>query len=463
MRWRPFLLALLVPLVLGPPAARAAEKARRNIVLLIADDLGLQVGCYGDARARTPNIDALAKNGVRFTHAFAAVSSCSPSRATLFTGLHTHTSGQYGLAHAGHNFHTRPAVRSLPFWLKAGGYYSGIIGKVHVVPRAAYPFDVEVAAGLGGNRNVVAMARAARKFFTDAGDKPFFLVVGFADPHRAARGFGNDKSFPGVKEIRFGPKEVTLPYFLPDRPDARADLADYYQAVSRLDQGVGLVVEAIRQAGRSGDTLVVFLSDNGMPFPGAKTTLYDSGVRLPLIVSSPAQKKRGVANHAMVSWVDVAPTLLDWARARGPAELAGRSFLPVLEEEAPRGWDVVFGSHQFHEVTMYYPMRMVRTRTHKYVLNLAHPLEYPSAEDLYNSATWQGTLKRGDRMMGQRSVAQYLRRPREELYDLRKDPNELRNVAGGPGSVAVLADLRKRVRDWQEKTGDPWAIKYRHE
>jgi N-sulfoglucosamine sulfohydrolase len=463
MRSLPWLLALLALLLAGPPAARAADKARRNVVLLVADDLGLQVGCYGDPKARTPNLDALAKNGTRFRHAFAAVSSCSPSRATLYTGLHTHTSGQYGLAHAGHNFHTRPGVKSLPAVLNAAGYYTGIIGKVHVVPRAVYPFGVEVAAGLGGNRNVVAMAAAARKFFADAGDRPFLLVVGFADPHRAARGFANDKSFPGVKAVRFGPSDVTLPYFLPDKPDARQDLADYYQAVTRLDQGVGLVLKALQDAGRGGDTLVIFLSDNGIPFPGAKTTLYDSGIHLPLLVSSPAQRRRGLVNQAMVSWVDVMPTILDWAQVKAPPGLAGRSFLPVLEEENPRGWGAVFGSHQFHEVTMYYPMRMLRTRTHKYLLNLAHPLDYPFASDLYNSATWQGVRKRGDKMMGQRSVAQFVRRPREELYDLEKDPNELKNVAGDAKYAAVLAELRKRVKEWQEKTGDPWTIKDTHE
>jgi N-sulfoglucosamine sulfohydrolase len=457
----PWLLALLCLGATTLPAP-AADRPRRNVLLLVADDLGLQLGCYGDAKARTPRLDALAKNAVRFRHAFAAVSSCSPSRSVLYTGLHTHTSGQYGLAHGEHNFHTRPGVKSLPGLLGPAGYRTGIIGKLHVLPRKVYPFDVEVSKGLGGNRNVPAMARAVRKFLAETGARPFALVVGFADPHRAGKGFANDRTFPGVKPVRFGPG-VTLPYFLPDRPDARADLADYYQAVNRLDQGVGLVLDELKAAGREKDTLVIFLSDNGIPFPGAKTTLYDPGIHLPLLIASPLQKRRGLVNGGLVSWVDVLPTILDWAGVKAPARLPGRSLLPLLEEENPRGWDEVYGSHQFHEVTMYFPIRMLRTREHKYLLNLAHQLPYPFASDLYNSPTWQGVLKRGDRTLGKRPLSSFLTRPREELYDLKTDPNELNNVAGDPRYARVLDELRRRLKEWQKNTKDPWMVKYEHE
>src|SRR5262249_10287991 len=129
----------------------------------------------------------------------------------------------------------------------------------------------------------------------------------------------------------------------------------------------------------------------------------------------------------------------------------------------PKGWDEVFGSHQFHEITMYYPMRSLRTRKYHYLLNLAHKLDYPFASDLWGSKTWQGVLKRGDKSLGQRSLDAFLHRPREELYDLTQDPNELKNVAGDPRYADVLADLRRRLRAWQERTRDPWVIKYTHE
>lgn len=472
MRWTVPLAALLL---LAPPSL-GDDAPRRNVVLIIADDLGLTLGCYGDKAAQTPQLDALARRGTRFTHAFAAVASCSPSRSVMFTGLQTHTSGQYGLAHATHNFHSKPGIKSLPSYLRPAGYRTGIIGKVHVLPRSVYDWDVE-QAGVNA-RSGQAMARAASEFMAQTGGKPFCLVMGYTDPHRAARGFANEKPYPGQKEVKIDAKAVTMPYHLPDTPDVRADLAEYYTSVARLDQNVGLLLDAIKKAGRDKDTLVIFLSDNGIPFPGAKTTVYDAGIRLPLLVASPSAKKTGVVSAAMVSWVDLVPTILDWAgveapkpgkaKAKGKAKAAaaapqGRSFLPILEEAAPKGWDVVYASHTFHEVTMYYPMRAVRTRQYKYIRNLAHKLDFPFASDLYGSPSWQGLLKRGDKMMGKRSVAQYVSRPLEELYDLEKDPNELKNLAGDAGHARELEAMRQRLRQWQERTGDPWLIKYEHE
>jgi N-sulfoglucosamine sulfohydrolase len=460
------LLVVAMPLLLTALPVHSAEPARRNVLLLIADDLGNDCGCYGNDKIKTPNIDALAKKGVRFTHGFAAVSSCSPSRASIYTGLHSHSSGQYGLAHATHHFTTFDSVKSLPGLLNAAGWRTGIIGKIHVLPRSVYPFGVEVTKDIGGNRDVKAMAAKAKQFFADAGDKPFFLVMGYSDPHRSAHNFGNEKPYPGVKETTYDPKDVLVPNFISDKETARRDLADYYQSVSRLDLGIGMVLAALREEKKDENTLVIFLSDNGVPFPGAKTTLYDAGLRLPLIVSSPDARTHGRVNHAMVSWVDVAPTILDWAGVKAPAAQAammGRSFLPILGEENPKGWDTVFGSHQCHEVTMYYPMRMIRTRTHLYILNLANALEYPCAQDLYDSLTWQGVLKRGDTMLGDRPLDAYLHRPHEELYDLDKDPDELKNVAADAKYADVLADLRGRLKAWQEKTKDPWVIKYLHE
>ena len=450
---RPAFAALLL---LAPAAAAAPP----NVVLLVADDLGNEVGCYGDTAARTPNIDALAAAGTRFPLGFASVSSCSPSRATLLTGQPTHQCGQYGLAHPPHNFFSFPKAKSLPGLLAPAGYRSAVVGKFHVQPKEVYPFDEVIPAD---GRNPVAMAEKSRKFIADCDGKPFFLLVGFTDPHRAAKGFANDEKYPaGVPDKPFDPAALPVPYHLPDQPDVRADLADYYQSVTRMDDGVGRVLKVLDDTKTAGNTLVIFVSDNGIPFPGAKTTLYDAGIRLPFIVRKPGQKP-GVVCEAMASFTDVAPTVLDWAGVKPPAALKGRSLLPVLEQEKPAGWDTVYASHQFHEVTMYYPMRAVRTRTHKLIRNLAPPLEYPSASDLWNSATWQGILKRGDTMMGSRSVAAFLHRPAEELYDLSADPNELVNLAADPKAAGVLADLRAKLHGWRTATADPWLIKDKHE
>ena len=450
------LLALAVTLSITLPASAGPK----NVVLLIADDLGLEVGCYGDKVAHTPHIDALAKSGTRFALGFASVSSCSPSRATLLTGMPTHQCGQYGLAHAEHNASSFRKVKGLPALLAPAGYRSGVIAKLHVQPKEVYPFDVEIP---GAGRNPVQIAEQTRKFIADSGEKPFFLLVGFTDPHRAAKGFANEGKYPPeVPAIKFDPKTLPLPYFLPDQPDARADLADYYQSVARLDDGVGRVMKVLQETKKFDDTLIIFLSDNGIPFPGAKSTLYDAGLHLPLVVRKPGQKA-GVVCTGMVSWTDITPTILEWCGVKAPPELPSKSILPILEQENPTGWDEVYASHQFHEITMYYPIRMIRTREYKYLLNLAYQLPYPHAGDLWNSPTWQGILKRGDKMMGQRSIDSYVNRAREELYDLVNDPNELKNVAGDPKYKAILHDLQKRCRAWQMRTNDPWLIKDKHE
>src|SRR5262249_25857113 len=165
-----------------------------------------------------------------------------------------------------------PNVRGLPALLAPAGYRSGVVAKLHVLPKEVYPFDVEVA---NNGRNPVSVAAEVKKFIADTGEKPFFLLVGFTDPHRAAQGFANEGKYPAeVPAIKFDPKTLPLPYFLSDQPEVRAELAEYYQSAARLDDGVGRVLKVLEDAKKLDDTLVIFLSDNGIPFPGAKTTLY---------------------------------------------------------------------------------------------------------------------------------------------------------------------------------------------
>jgi N-sulfoglucosamine sulfohydrolase len=465
MRW-PLALPLLVAWSLAAEPAAARQPAGpkpRNVVLIIADDLGRDLGCYGNKVIRTPNLDRLAKRGVLFTRAYSTVSSCSPSRASILTGLYTHQNGQYGLQHPPHSQQTHPWVQSLPNLLRAGGYWTGLIGKFHVGPNSVYNFHQVLTKGTGGNRDVTAMARLAREFITQREQRPFFLVYAFSDPHRAAKGFANEKFARDPAEVRYDPGKVVVPYHLPDTPEVRRDLAEYNQSVSRMDRGVGLLLDVLRAAGQLDDTLIIFISDNGIPFPGAKTTLYAAGIHLPLIIACPGTPP-GRTSDALVSYVDLAPTILDWAQVKGPKyQLPGRSLLPLLRGAKDAGRDAVFASHQFHEITMEYPMRALITPKYKLIVNLTPDREYPLASDLWGSPSWQGIRKRGDKMMGQRSVQAFLHRPKEELYDLTRDPNELHNLAADPAHAETLTDLRRRLRAWQRATNDPWIILYREE
>ncbi len=493
-------LSLLVVLLAFP----ALAAPQRNVVVIVADDLGFQLGCYGDKVAKTPNIDRLAANGMRFTRAYCTTASCSASRSVLMSGLYNHATGHYGHAHGAGHFSTFESVRSLPVMLGEAGYRTCLVGKYHLAPEYTYKFETQRQEGTQGARNTVRMAQNAKAWIAENDPRPFFLYFCPTDPHRAgADSFANHPDqpdfYPGSKPVVYRPEEVSVPSWLPDRPEVRRELAEYYQSIARMDVGIGTLLDALKESGHWDDTLVMFLSDNGPPFPGAKTTLYEPGANLPLIVRDPRGKTQGRTNDALVTWVDVTPTVLDYcgvepkaispvrpgenigrppvagdakkpnaAKNAGemkPYPLHGRSFLSVLDQEKPSGWDEAFYSHTFHEITMYYPMRAVRSGKYKLIFNIANPLPYPFASDLQASPTWQAVLKRGDEyeQYGQRTVKAYLHRPRFELFDLEADPHETKNLADDPAHKQTLETLQSKLQKWQDATKDPWDSKWTYE
>jgi len=451
----------------------AAEQKKPNVVLVVADDHGREaVGCYGNPVIKTPNLDKLASEGVRFTHAFCTTASCSASRSVILTGLYNHANGQYGHQHSFHHFVSFENIKSLPVLLTKAGYRTARIGKLHVAPPEVYKFDEELGAE---SRNPVAMTQKCKDFIAASDARPFFLYFCPSDPHRGGGKadelpykpdrFGNRaKGYPGVKEVKYDPKDIIIPPFLPDIPECRSELAQYYQSVSRVDQGVGQLLEILKQSGKYESTLVIYISDNGVAFPGAKTTLYEPGMNLPCIVRSPYQKKQGLVCNAMITWADITPTILDFAGAlQKETDFHGRSFQYILEDESPKGWDEIYASHTFHEITMYYPMRVIREREHKLIWNIAHGLEYPFASDLWESSTWQAVLQRGDKFYGKRSIDAYLHRSEFELYDLDEDPYEIKNLAGDAKYEKLLGELKEKLKSFQNRTNDPWIIKWQHE
>lgn len=455
----------------APALQRQAR--RKNVLLMIADDHGIdQLGCYGNPGIQTPRLDMLARKGVRFTSAFSVAASCSASRGSILTGLYPHQNGQFGHEHNWHHFSLHDRVETLPGLLKKAGYRTGLIGKLHVASRNNLVFDFHPdPKGLMGNRDVRKIADHAAEFFESNGDHPFFLLIGYSDPHREDQGmsamknvenfsgFANGKRYRGVTPTKYKPEAVQVPDYLPDIPEVREELADQYEAVARLDTGIGWVLESLKKAGKDRDTLVIYLSDNGIPFPGAKTTVYDSGTHIPLIVYSPDLAHGSVVNTSMVSLADLVPTVLEWAGAAPPPyALPGRSFLNVLGSEDDPTRTEVFASHTFHEVTMFYPMRSVRTRRYRYIQNLYPELEFPFATDLFVSRTWQGILQRKLGTMGKRRTRAYLFRPREELYDVEKDPAESMNLAMDEGYAGILNELRQSLTRMRMETDDPWLI-----
>jgi N-sulfoglucosamine sulfohydrolase len=453
-----FALFFCVPV--APSFAEKFSEPPRGIILLVADDLGSDLlGSFGEAPLRTPHLDRFAREGTQFPLAFASASTCSPSRSVLYTGLPSHANGQYGIAHGMSHFAQFDSVATLPSILKRARFKIGWIGKTHVLPEKSYPVDWTWD---GEGRDVMAMARAAKDFLASAKNRPFLLIVGYVDPHRP---FGNNRDHPGVREIEYDPKAVAIPPSLTDRWPVRQEVSLYWQSISRLDQGVGALLETLRNSGREDETLVIFASDNGAPFPLAKTNLYDAGIRVPLVIRNPVQIRRNVVSNAMVSFADVFATILDWARVPKPdqKELRARSVLPILEETNPAGWNEIYASQSFHEVTMYYPMRAVRTRQHKLIVNLAFPLPFPIAGDVFDSDTWEGIIHHPEPSLGGRPLSQYIQRPRIELYDVIADPSESKNLAADSSQASVVRELEQRLRDWQERTADPWIVKAVHE
>lgn len=456
----------------------------KNVVLMIADDLGRDyLSCYGNKSIKTPHLDQLAASGTRFTNAFASTASCSGSRSTIYTGLHTHQNGQYGLQHSWNAFTTFDHIDTAPKLFGRLGYLTGIIGKVHVGTRQAYPWEIFESSE---SRNVKWVAERAAAFFEHAkeDERPFHLTIGFTDPHRdeTRGGFAND--FKEVldagldREVPdYEPSEVEVKSFMTDVQELRTELVQYYKSISRMDLGVGLILEALKEKGLDDSTLIVFISDNGAPFINSKTTLYDAGVQLPFVLRQPGQRT-SIVNPNIVSFLDIVPTTLAWATedhttasmeeaasSDSPQRL-GNNILPILESTSllpPSKWKHhVFGSHTFHEVQNYYPTRFIRTHRYKYHRNIAHRLDFPFAADLYGSLSWEGIRNKdgpGPVIIGKRPLDKYLFRAPEELYDLDHDPDEVVNVVGKAEYQGVLEWCRKMVEGWQYQTQDPWLYK----
>ncbi len=464
-----------------------ATGSRPNIVVIVSDDHGREAtGCYGNKVIKTPNIDALAKEGILFTNAFATVASCSPSRSVLLSGSYSHSNGMYGLQSREHHFSVYDTLKSLPVLLESAGYRTARIGKFHVGPESVFRFQKILQSAVVDDpnsigRSPVQMADLCDNFIKDSSAQPFFLYYATDDPHRSstfrpdgsvdfgdgttANPFANrSEGYPQVKEITYRPENVTVPSYLTDTKGTREELAQYYQAISRLDQGVGRLIQHLKEAGKWENTVIIYLSDNGAPFPGSKTNLYEPGIRLPCIMKLPGSAVKNFVQDAMISWVDITPTLLDFAGVpKDSVKLQGRSFKAISGEKNVKGWDEVYATHSFHEITMYYPMRVLRERKYKLIYNIVHDITYPSSMDLYNSLTWQWLLKHHIDRLGSRTLQKYLHRPQFELYDLQKDPDELHNLASDAAYAKELERMKTKLKAFQKKTSDPWVSKWKFE
>ena len=437
-------------LLLTPRVSHAAEASadKPNIILFIADDHGWRdSGVYGDKVVRTPNIDQLARQGMRFAHAFAASPLCSPSRCVIETGLMPFRNG-------GHKFNSpiRPGVKTLPAYFKERGYYTAEVGKFHHPPANAFPYDLVDPA----------IQKAADFIERYDRKQSLLLVVCAYDPHQ-----------PWAKNKSYDPAQVGVyPNFI-DTVQTRKDRTDYYTSVERMDTTLGRVLKAIDARGMRDNTLFVYTSDQGASWPFGKWCVYDSGLHVPFIVRWPGKVVANCVTDAMVSQADLVPTFLKVAGENPPADLDGRSFLKVLTGETTKHRDVVFGTHTGNDgatsaLANYNPARTIITAKYQYVLNLAPEREFTSwitapatdSKAQYQPfwPTWVEKAKT-DQFAAQ-IVNAYLHRAREELYDLSADPFEMHNLANDPRHAEQRRALRQQLSEWCKQQGDSEPLVY---
>ncbi len=457
---RPTFLPFLLSSLALTPTHAGEGPGRPNVVLVIADDLAWDdCGAFGNSQVKTPNIDKLARGGMRFDRAFVTASSCSPSRASLITGRYPHNTDAEEL-----HWPLPPKQVTFVEKLKATGYWTAAAGKWHLGNAVKGRFDLVREANPAGFQLGTGKDDKARMTAQGSNDaqsgcdqwvpvlrerprgRPFFLWLAALDPHRDYEG--------GIIARPHRPEDVVVPPSLPDVPEVRKDLALYYDEIGRLDQHVGEVLAELDRQGEAGNTLILFLSDNGRPFPRCKTTLYDSGIKTPLIARWPGRVEPGSRSGSLVSTIDIAPTILKLAGIEPSPTFQGKDLSPLLNDPKTKVRDLIFAERNWHDYTSH--GRAARSEGYKYIRNDDQDKPLTPPADAVRSPTYVAMRRLRD--LGKLTPSQrscfVSPRPAEELYDMGADPDETVNLAGDPEHAKVLADMRRAMAEWTRETED---------
>jgi N-sulfoglucosamine sulfohydrolase len=457
IRWRELCFALvwfsLMAGVLDPLSARP------NILLIVSEDNGPELGCYGDPFARTPVLDRLAGKGARFANAFTPYSVCSPSRACLLTGLDPALNGQLGLAtHKYAMYEEWPNAFGL---LGSAGYRTGLIGKLHVNPEGAFSPHIGFRAITGANfgrKDMAAYAGKAGDFFR-AGGGPFFLAINYPDAHFPV--VPQAGGYPLKEDLRAGDEVRPLSWVGCDSPRLREITANYYNCLSRLDSLVGDLLGELERSGKASETMLIYIGDHGAQFSRGKTSVYDAGLRIPLIIHWPSRIAPAVRDE-LVLVTDLLPTMLEAAGVSNHPPVTGRSLWPLLDgREVDWRTDITamttgsapgIGFLQF----------ALRTGRHKLIVspqgqgeNLSASAYLERRNTHFIAGCTPGEIAAAPRPVRD-AYARYLHPPEYELYDLVSDPDEFVNLADHPEHRHLLQSMVRRFRDLQEVSGDPF-------
>jgi N-sulfoglucosamine sulfohydrolase len=413
----------------------------------------------------TPNLDKLASEGTVFTHCHMSIAVCQPSRQAMMTGRHPHCNGGLGFQPISED------VPTLQEHLRAAGYFNGIIGKnSHLAPKSKfcwdYDFDIHVKEHTWG-RDPAKYYKYSKQFFDSAktAGKPFFLMANSHDPHRPFAGseaelkmFGEETQAPR----KFSPEEAEIPGFLPDLPDIRQELAEYYTSVRRCDETVGEILRALDDAGHRDNTIVVFVSDNGMAFPFAKTNCYLNSTKSPCIIRWPNHAKANARDGAhMISGIDFMPTLLDALNLPAPDGMNGKSFLKALLGENQAGFEQVFTTFNSTAAGKPFPMRALQDKTHGYIFNAWADGSTRFFNESKSGLTYRAMVNAGEHDGDIRRRTEFFDfRTAEEFYNFETDPDALDNLIDSPEHSGLIAQFRERLKNEMASTNDPILEKF---
>lgn len=432
---------LMLPL-LGNHPVTFEEDQRPNIVFIIGDDISAEdIGCYGNTKIRTPNINRMAAQGMRFTNFYLTASSCSPSRTSILTGRYPHNTGAAEL-------HT-PLPDHLAYFpelLKKNGYYTVLSGKWHEGPNTRRAYDSLIVdrklVGEGGEEKWIDILKNRPK------EKPFFFWFAPFDAHR-------DWSADQFRKPHDPNREVVIPPTLLDTPETRQDLASYYNEIGRIDFYIGELEKELNREGVLDNTIIIFMADNGRPFSGSKTRVYDTGMRTPFVIKWPKGiPKSNSTCESMVSSIDIAPTLLELGKTPLSLTIQGVSFAKLLKNPTQLFRNYVFSEHNWHDYEAY--ERAVRTKDYLYLINLRPNLTNEGPIDANQSPSakaLKSAMVEGQLTPIQQDVF-LAPRPSEEFFDCLTDLIQEKNQIRNSTYTKQIVLLRGVLKEWQVKTGD---------
>lgn len=440
----------------GAIRAQQEKQQRPNIIFYLSDDHGWDIaGCYGNSVIQTPHLDRLATEGMRFTRAFAASPTCSPSRAILYTGLHSARNGTMG-----NHTDSRPGLKSVAHYLKALGYRVVIANKADVRPKEVFDFEY-VQATLppvpgrirkyrGEGLDTKAVDQLLEEHRRNRAGQPLCLICG-----------DNGAHVVWEPNHTYDPAKIPLPPIAVDTPATRAAMANYYQDITTTDQRLGEVLASVKRHGFEQNSLFLYTSDQGPEWPHSKWTVYDAGLRVPFVVRWPGKVKPGAVTDAMISFTDVTPTFVDVAGGKPIAGLDGSSFLDILAGRRTQFRTEIFASHTGDGEMNRSPQRCVRDQRYKYILNLNPERKWTTHFTLVDGIpgshrevykTWEEKSRTDAKTAKLLEVIEH--HPAEELYDTQTDPWELTNLAAKPGMAATLDRLRARMQAIRKELND---------